>query len=367
MLKQLLYSTVHRLVDWLTRRRSVGTPLMKYGAVVVVATLGMDYLAQVSFRSPDAEWSAKLATGQGLPAWLVILACGAGLLSFIVGGLILFAEFRREHRQRLVVVELRGLHTSPDTPAKDAVLPDFRGQRLTALIDFRPQGSGAVVDPAFMLEKLNSIGPTVQSLAAGADKSDVHLAVGGLAAVPALFLAGMIADDESHVTVFDWDRNLKAWRAVEGPDDGDRFLPLEGLDTLADAPEAILVVEASYPVNRDDISKSFDSRIPVVGLRVAKPLADRFWSLEKQSALTLAFRDAVQTLMSHGVKKVHLALVAPASLCIRFGMAYDKRLMPEIVVYQFERTQIPPYPWGVEMPTHGRLTAVARPPSPLSA
>lgn len=360
MLKQLLYSTTHRLLDWLTRRRSVGTALMRYGAIVVVATLGMDYLAQVSYRTPGVEWSVKLATGQGLPAWLVIFTCGVGLLALIVGGLILISEFRRERRQRLVVVELRGLHTSPDTPAKDAVLPEFRGQRLTALIDFRPQGPGALVDPVFMLEKLNSIGPTVLSLTAGADKSDVHLAVGGLAAVPALLLVGMIADDESHVAVFDWDRNLKSWRAVEGPDDGDRFLPLEGLEVLTHALEVVLVVEASYPVNRDDISKSFDSRIPVLRLRVAKPLADRFWSLEKQNALTLAFRDAVQTLMARGVKKIHLALVAPASLCIRFGMAYDKRLMPELVVYQFERTQVPPYPWGLEMPTHGRAPAVSK-------
>ena len=94
-----------------------------------------------------------------------------------------------------------------------------------------------------------------------------------------------------------------------------------------------------------------------VHLRPEEVLADRFWSSEKQKAFVLAFRDAVQQLMGQGIERVNLVLAAPASLCIRMGMASDRRLMPDLVVHQYERTAAIPYTLGFRMPTHGRRNA----------
>ena len=95
-------------------------------------------------------------------------------------------EIRREQRQRLIVVELRGLHGSPDTPAKEAELGEFLGERQWLPLDFRPKSASELVDPRLMLQCLGTLLPTIQTLATGRDKSDVFLAVGGLAAVPAI-------------------------------------------------------------------------------------------------------------------------------------------------------------------------------------
>lgn len=116
-----------------------------------------------------------------------------------------------------------------------------------------------------------------------------------------------------------------------------RFLPPEGMPPAGAAEEAILVVEASYAVNQADVTASFVSSLPVVRLRCETPLADRFWSEQKQGALAAQFRDAVQQLSAAGVRRLHIIVAAPASLSIRLGMCYDRRLLPDVAVYQFEK------------------------------
>lgn len=353
MFKQLVYTVVTRLLDWFTRPRSVGVAMLSYGSLIVVVTAGADIAFQVDRQSKDDGWSISLGTGQGLPLWFSLTVGGVGLLLVVIGALVLMAEHRRERRRRLVVIEMRGLHASPDTPAVDKVVPAFRGDRRHLLLDFRPQGPDARVDPLYMLERMTSMKDTLHSLVDGADRRDVQVAIGGLASVPALFLAGMLLDDESHVHLYDWDRSTKCWRALEGPDDSVRFLPLEGLNTAGTASEVVLVLEASYSVYQADIANTFGQSIPVMRLRVDNALADRFWSEQKQSAMAAQFRDAVQQVCALGVKKIHLVVAAPASLSVRLGMSYDRRLFPKVVVYQFEKGMPKPYPWGLQMPTVG--------------
>lgn len=358
MLKQLAYTIITRLLDWFTRPRSAGVTLLKYGTGLVIVTAGADFAVQISRQVKEGGWSFSFGAGEGLPFWLTLVFAGAGLLLVVTGAIVLVAEHRRERRRRLVVIEMRGLHASPDTPAVDKVVPTFRGDRRHLLLDFRPQGQDARVDSGYLLERVSSMKGTLQSLVDGADKRDVQVAIGGLAAVPALFLAGMLIDDESLVHLYDWDRSTKCWRAIDGADDSVRFLPIEGLPSAGATSEAILVVEASYTVNQADVTASFTSSLPVVRLRIETPLADRFWSEQKQAALAAQFRDAVQQLSAIGVRRLHLVVAAPASLSVRLGMSYDRRLFPDAVVYQFEKGLSKPYPWGLQMPTVGSSAAI---------
>jgi hypothetical protein len=213
------------------------------------------------------------------------------------------------------------------------------------------------VDPDLALEKISAVKRSVETACGGRAKEDVTVALGGLAAVPCLFLIGMLFDDETNIIVYDWDRNQKSWRLTDDLDDGKRMLPLSPSSFPADAKEVVLAVSASYAVDGNAIARTFGQALPVVHLRSEEMLADRFWSAEKQQAYVLAFRDSVQQLMVQGIERIHLVLAAPASLCIRMGMAYDRRLMPNLVVHQYERTAAVPYPWGFQMPTHGHRTA----------
>ncbi len=355
-----LRQIVLRIVDWITRPRNAGLKLIGYGVALLVATLGVDYLGQVDYRDGERHVSFKIATGDSLPKWMTVAAYGLGALLLVIGLVLVVYSFvtneRQASRKLALVVELRGLHASPDTPAKDADLGRLPGHRLGLLLDFRPKSESELVDPSFALQRVLSMKGALQTHADGRDPGDVAVAVGGLAAVPALFLAGMLLDDESAVTLYDWHRDSKRWRLIDGIDDGKRLTPVDYSSLSADATEAVLAVSLSYAVNLSAVQPSFPT-LGVVEMRAEEVIADKYWSSEKQLAVVAAFRAVVQELLHRGVVRIHLVLAAPASLTLRLGMSYDRRLMPEMLVYQYEKTCTPPYPWAFAMPTHGKPDA----------
>jgi hypothetical protein len=150
----------------------------------------------------------------------------------------------------------------------------------------------------------------------------------------------------------------KGWRLVEGGDDMKRFQPLEMANVeVGSSREVVLAVSVSYPIDTAALQQAFGADMPIARLTSEEVLADRYWSEEKQRAYAVGLRDAVQALMSAGIQRIHMVLAAPASLSIRMGMAYDSRLMPDLIVYQYEKSVSPPYPWGIQMPTHGQAHA----------
>ena len=72
-----------------------------------------------------------------------------------------------------------------------------------------------------------------------------------------------------------------------------------------------------------------------------------------KSILAQQFLEVVKKVRARGVRRIHLVMAAPNSVVFTFGRRYDKRNLPEIVVYQYERGQSPAYPWGVLMPVGG--------------
>lgn len=359
-MQQFLQQIVGHVVDWLTRPRNVGLKLMGYGVALLALTLGMDYFGQVEFGEGESRVSFKFATGDTFPKWMTLTAYGLGVLLLVVGLVLVLYSFIANERQAskriAIVVELRGLHASPDTPAKDADLGRLPGRRLGLLVDFRPKSEKELVNPALALEKICGVKSALQTYADGRDRSDVAVAVGGLAAVPALFLAGMLLDDESAVTIYDWKRDGKRWSLIDGPDDGKRLKPVDYSSLPAGATEAVLAVSLSYAVSILAVKSTFP-KLEVVELQAEEVLSDKYWSIEKQQAVVAAFRTVVQELLHRGVQRVHLVLAAPASVSIRLGMSYDRRLMPELLVYQYEKSCTPPYPWAFALPTHGKPDA----------
>lgn len=360
-MKQLFHKFVGRLIDFVFFiPRNPGLKLVGYGVAVLLSALGLNWLAKVRYRTEGTEFSLDVSTGDSVPQVLTTLAYVLGVLLMAVGLGIALADYfrgvRRDSRRMAIVVELRGLHSSPDTPARDAELGELPSQRQWIQVDFRPKSEGERVNPALLLRQVATIKPSIETLSAGRDMGDVTVAVGGLAAVPALFLTGVLLDDESDVTIFDWHRDAKAWRVVEGLDDGRRTFPVEASELVGTAAEVVLAISLSYPVDLNAVRKTFP-RLPVAQLRAEEIRSDVYWSAEKQQAIVAAFRGAVQRLMEQGVTRIHLVLASPASLAIRLGMAYDPRLMPELLVYQYERTDPVPYPWALCMPNHDEASA----------
>ena len=97
--------------------------------------------------------------------------------------------------------------------------------------------------------------------------------------------------------------------------------------------------------------------LPVVEMTLEGSGPDAHWSEEKQAALARQFHETAIQLGTKGVRTIHLVLAAPNSIVLRFGRVYDKRNLPALVAYQYERSTTPPYPWGVRMPVAGEQQA----------
>lgn len=352
----LIWLFCSKFIEWAFRRRGIARILIGAGLSILVLVMAGSWLGKLTYKDAERALDVSVSSSDAFPPWVSWSLLGIAVFLLAVGlGLALFEawkETRSELRSKVMVVELRGLHSTPDTPLERANL-DLPGVRQPILIDFRPVSETELVNPSAALQKLSGLKPTLNALTAGQNRADVHMVVGGLAPVPTLVLAGCLLDDESSVTVFDWDRSIKAWRKTDQVDDGVRLLPLVMPNIAPGCEEAVLAVSASYEIRADDLDSKFGA-LPKAVLTSPPPLAaDRFWSSEKQQAYVATIRDAIQELTARGIKRIHLVLAAPSSLSIRVGMAYDRRLSAELVVYQFERSCKPSYPWGLLLPANG--------------
>lgn len=362
LLDRLLgHPLLKRVVDAVLRPRNVGLKLFAGGVTILVATVAGGFALDLLYVDPERGLRLSVKTSEGAAELVVWIVLAVGVLLIFIGAAVAICDHmttrRREARKKNVIVELRGLYSGPSSPPNPAAigLPQVAVQNVT--IDFRPQAEGQLVDPEVALQKLDALKPTIAAAVAGRDEADVTVAIGGLAATPVLFLAGMLMEDEAPVVLYDWDREQRAWRGLDGMDDGQRVLPVDYSALPPGARQAVLTLSLSYAVDEDALHRRFGAGVAVIHMRVEEPMVNKFWSMTKQDAVAKSFIETVQHLLHRGVQRVDLVIAAPASLSIRLGMAYDRRLMPDVSVHQYEKSTAAGYPWALKMPTHGLARA----------
>lgn len=358
-----------KLIEWLFRKKSPALIVFRAGPWIVLAVLAIGYAFSLRLPLQGGLLELSWNTEGGAADWLAWAAFAVGVALMVIGIVWELTREREEARRlegkRVVAVELRGLREVADAPLSEAIPPDLKGRREQVLIDLRRWvDRGTVVDPEAALQTVCLLPHDLNRRYQGLDRRDISVVFGGLAAVPFTFLAGMLVDDESQVAVLDWDRDASRWRAINGDDDGDRFVR-RGIDQVpADAQEVILTVSVSYKVDVPAVRATLGS-LPLVELELPDGTPSCHWSEQKQQALARDFRDTVIALGNLRVGCIHLVMAAQSSVAFRFGRSYDSRNLPPLIVYQYERSSTPPYPWGVTMPTHGLSTAaISRPVSP---
>lgn len=345
-------SAVSRILDFLLWRRSVASMLIRRGAGVLVATMSIAFAVRARIGDVDLQFSTDSNAAAG---WITIVGVLVGTMLLLVGLCMAVWDWwqasRLASREKLIVVELRGLHSTPDTPLRAAAMCETRGISEELLIDLRRPDT-TTIDPHRALSQLAQLPARLEGMRSGLDRRSVRVVTGGLAPVPCLFLAGMYLDDESGIQVVDWDRHARQWRPLDAEDDGERFV-ISGLESVSSRSSNVVVaVSVSYGASTGAIAATFGD-YPVIELKLPTCLPGTQWSDDKGVALIQQFVEVLAHLTSKDVGIVHLVFAVPASLAIKLGMSYDRRNMPGAIVYQYERTALPPFPWGVEMPTHG--------------
>ena len=357
-MKTLLIHFFRSATDWLFRRRSPALLVMRFGVVCLALAFGAGWVFDVSFPFHGGQVEVGLNSAGGTPAIIVYATAtlGVALIAICLVWEILRyrAEQRRLARTKVIVVEARGLRDSSGAPLIDALPARLEGHRDHVLVDLRQRvKDGEIVAPDTALQNLESLSTDLKRRENGFDRRDLSIVYGGLTPVPFTFLTGVLMDDEGAIVILDWDRHTETWRELDGADDGKRF-QISSPATLSeqDATEIALIVSVSYEISADDVRTRVGD-MPIVLLKLDDGSPDCHWSEEKQRALGRQFLDSAIALSNHGIKRIHLFLAAQNSVAFRFGRLYDKRNLPEVIVYQYQRHATPPYPWGVLMPVCG--------------
>jgi hypothetical protein len=343
------------LIEYVFRRRSAGASLIKtgvplYALVLVSLTIGVT----IPTENGPFVFSWDTSGGSAALSWGVFIVATAIVAT---GLMLVIRDYRRENREKVIVIEARGLRDSQGEPLDRAVPISLRGRRDPMIVDVR-QGltDGQIVKPERALQRLAGLPDDIARRTQGLDRSDISFVLGGLAPVPLLFLLGVIVDDEHRTLFMDWDRDRRIWRPLDDDDDGREF-DVTGLGAVATGTRrAALCVSASYDVLDDDV-RLVEASAPIVRMDLQDRSTASHWSEAKQQRLTRQFRETVMSLARLGITEISLFLAAPASLSLRLGCAYDKRNLPSVTVNQFERSDPKKFPWAVRMPVAGLETA----------
>ena len=354
MLRRHFDNFLTKLIDWWFRVTTIERFLIGTGVGLLIAIFGgvpliFELLRFALGVLPEGvvRFEAALETIDVLIYCVALLLIAVGL-AFATARFV--GEARARSKLRNIVIEARGLRDDDGNPLADKVAKHQKGTVVPVLLDLRNRLDGQVIAPERALHEITSMHRSVLQNKKDGDRADLTTIYGGLTSVPYTFLTGVLLDDEGSILTYDWDRTVEAWRKIEGPDDGAQF-HVDGVEAIGGAPEVVLATAFSYPIQDDDLATTFN--LPRVRLTLDGMSSDGHWSQQKQNRLAQEFLEVVKNLAGKGVKRLHLVLAAPNSVVFTFGRRYDKRNLPEIVVYQYERGEPVAYPWGVSMPVAG--------------
>jgi SMODS-associated and fused to various effectors sensor domain/SAVED-fused 2TM effector domain len=347
----MLNHFLRTLTDWVFRRRSAGLTLIRMGVVLLtVAAVSLTVGLTIPTKNGPFVFSWDTSDGPAVISYGIF----AVAVAMIVGGaLLVIRDVRSQNREKIIVIEARGLRDWQGDPLEKAVPISLRGWRDALIVDVR-QGlvDGQIVSPERALQKLAGVSDDIARSTDGLNRADVSFVLGGLAPVPLLFLLGVMVDDEHRTLFMDWDRKAHVWRPLDEDDDGRRF-DVTGLGAVgAGTARVALCVSASYDVLDADV-RLVEPTAPIVRLDLQGRSTASHWSGGKQQQLSQQFLDTVMALSRQGVTEIALFLAAPASLSLRLGSVYDKRNLPSVTVNQFEQADPVKFPWAVRMPVAG--------------
>lgn len=354
MLRRLFENFILKATNWWFRvsaierfliTSGIGLLIAIFGGVPLIAELLRLALGAVPEGYINAQRALDIVNLWILGIASIMIAVGVALAIVRFAG-----DAKARSRKRSIVIEARGLRDDDGSPLAKSVAESHNGNITPILLDLRNRMDGKVIQPERALDEIAATHRSVLQHRKDGDRSELTTIYGGLTSVPYTFLTGVLVDDEGIVVTYDWDRAQESWREIEGEDDGVSF-KVDGLDLLSESPEVVVALAYSYQINDEDLDTTFN--YPTVRLTLEEMSSDSHWSQKKQNRLAQQFFEVIKQLSAKGVKRVHLVLAAPNSVVFTFGRRYDKRNLPELVVYQYQRGKVPAYPWGVLMPVSG--------------
>lgn len=155
-----------------------------------------------------------------------------------------------------------------------------------------------------------------------------------IAPQPVLIGLGAMLADDGNVDVYQKRRDTEGWSwASDGTPNSFSFEMLSS----GESEDCAIVVSVSGPIGRETYSGAVPSSVETVyELRASRTgptaifLRDDWYEF-KRAAIAALFK----IHEGHpGVRRLHVLPAMPVSACVAFGMAWNERLIPELVIYE---------------------------------
>lgn len=348
-MKKSISYFIEKAADWLFRKRSPALMVFRAGVYLLPLTLAGGWAVSIMYK--DTERTLSLGYQSSSTAQFIVGIClivDVGLM--VLGAVWEYQRYRdekkRNDKKKTIVIEQRGLVDTSDSPLSEFIKNKCSWPVESIVNDIREKITDNVISrPDVALARVNNLKMSLSEKTAQSAASDISIAYGGVSPVPFTFYTGYLLDDESQISVYDWDRDVGDWRGLDDVDDGEQF-SIEPSSIKGNS--VVLAVSVSYPVDRQAIASVFTG-LPVHYLSLPQLDRNNHWSKEKQDRLSGQFLEYCKTLLGQGVEHIHLVLASQNSIAFRFGQAYDKRNLPSVSAYQYERHQPVRYPWCVQI------------------
>ena len=156
-----------------------------------------------------------------------------------------------------------------------------------------------------------------------------------LAPIPLLVLLGNLFANRPNINIF---QLKKVPSSFEWEEDGEKLdikvtqSPDEFLGE-----EAALLMSFSGQVDKQNVMGAIGKKIPLIEMSIKEPFDDFLRSKSQLNEFLTEYRKVKSSLVSKGVKTIHLFAAIPIAFAIGIGQAYNPNYDPDIVTYDFKQ------------------------------
>lgn len=335
--------------------RNPGSVAITTGLFILALLLGTNYLVKVGVYLTWLQVDATASTQSTPPVWesaffrlaMFLIVLGAAWL-FHCAHRLNRREDEENDRKVVLCVQFDAYNEVIPALLTAAISTEVKGKRMSILIQKRDAlvGGHGIQDVA---NEVMHIKKSLLQHAGGRDLNDITVCAGGIAPVPFLFMLGNVLEDDRPVSWAEWERNSRRWLWSK---DG-TSVPAWDIPTLdlIQTSDVVLRSGITYPITAGDVSKAFPNHDVVVW----EPKEDLFQVIFDEASCTSIcdeFKKLLRLLNSKGVKRVHFLLACSTALTMRLGSVLDPRNMPDVIVYQYEKSSDLVYIWGLGIQSH---------------
>lgn len=176
----------------------------------------------------------------------------------------------------------------------------------------------------------------------------------GIAHIPLIFRAGFQVGDEGNVRLLHKYRNNQSvFKEISTePDNGVVNLKYSLIPSATSSKEMLVIIATSLPVVNEDLVAFRGGNI-CCELRIEMQNKSMFGFDSVDSYAVMNRLRAVilskirETVVKKNIERVHLVLATSSDFTFFLAQGFSKNHDPEIIVYQYDRSNPQKYPWGI--------------------